>query len=61
MYATPLYFQDVFGARGEISDTLEVSYSGRWEEELEDFVEEWEMTGSSETVDLTGSLKWIIY
>lgn len=40
MLSMPLYFQDVFGARGKISDTLEVSYSGRWEDGLEDFVAE---------------------
>lgn len=40
-----LYFQDVFGATGVISDSLEVSYSGRWQEEIEDFVEGMEDDG----------------
>lgn len=35
----PIYFRDAFGAMGEISDSLEVSYTGHWEEELEEFVE----------------------
>lgn len=34
----PLYFQDVFGATGEISDSLAISYTGHWEEEMADFV-----------------------
>lgn len=34
----PLYFQDVFGATGVISDSLAISYTGHWKEEMADFV-----------------------
>lgn len=35
-----LYFQDVDGEMGEISDSLRVCYTGHWEEEVSDFVAE---------------------
>lgn len=33
-----VHFKDAYGKSGRISESLEVTYSGRWEEEVEDFV-----------------------
>lgn len=49
-----LYFQDAYGKRGRISDSLDVSYTGYWEEEVTGFVEGMRDDGSIEDEGCAG-------